>query len=689
MDLNEFSDAILMLPEGNIILNELLEAINSIQSPDDITEFFNVLNVVYKYRGHIHSDSPIGVFVGEMLLTFENMMFEGLSRLYDELLLYRQESSFKGFLSPIESINFLDSELKNIEHMIGKVTCDDINRHIEKIKTIIPDIPKVHLLSYKNYLLNGDFASAVDKLYQYFDYAIEYELNHAMLNQKDDYARNGSSFKSIPYAPLSLASLHIQFGHIEEAKKLVLEAMRFIQGSDNEHALIVALSLMCQIYERENNHHELFNLLQICSSLSKKVNNREILSNTALFLSKFLSIHPTREINLEENGFKQEDKIRPYDVLKSMDVSMKFSFDYNCIENVHTSFVKSIISRIDIWKTFGDKNILNLLSQITFQNSTQGYKVPDHSLSPLLYNLAIQFASNGNFEVALKVLSFAKNHYPQSPFKSNWIISMRQVLHEWTTQRHHFNLAELHTNQLSLVSSNTSLSHFFDALYRHSIMLMHKGALDNASSVLSFVIYGCNSNALQYQTVGYLLTLADIHIKAGSFATSIPYILESITLSDKYKQQMINNLAKLKLAEVYIRISDSPHILRKSSKLIGLVTPYILEHGTISMKAVLKLTSLKVQLQNHLILKDKNSSSLLKTLNETESIVVQSKHVSLMIEFYYISARIYHFIGDIKNRNKSSKIFRNLCEKKEHPEYKNKELNVNHFYVTYDSMMSE
>lgn len=685
--MTELSQSLQNIEYGDIVIKDLLDSIETFKSPDDLDHFFKGFQDIFKSHGHIQEGSSFGIFIREMYFAFENLLFDGLSKLFNDIQSYRERKNIGEVVSSVDVNNFLDREIETIDNMIGRHPRSYIDSYIDRIKLMIPETPKIYYLQFLNAMGHGDFALAVDLLYRYFDYYVNSKTREILLRdeylitdeEEEQKSIDQEIMRILPYAPLLLSSIHIKFGHIDEAVRLIQESVRLIQRNKDDRALPYALSLMTKISELQYNFHQQIHFLKSHLSKASQHNMNDSLSLVSLEMANYNLIHPLRNQDLEESLLNSEISVDIYNVWNFIDSGMNAILKGGNQSILRKASISSILSRYDSWKALGNRTLANLMAEMLPASNDEAQ---DSLACPILCNMALQLSSDGKFDEAFEILILAQEKYPQPPSKFDWMLCARKVLHEWATMNNRFDVAEVQIHKLSLISSNLTLSQFFDSLFRHTEHLIRKNANESASNLISFIMDGCNSTGLHYQTVRYLLTWADIHMKSGSYITAIPYILRCINMSKRYKQELYSKMAKIKLAEVYLRIGNSDHLLERATCLLNDVTPFILENGTSILQAQLKLVSLKVCIQKLESLPE-YEKSVYEQLGDCESYILKSNDHILMMEFYYIKARVMNHFGKDKERNDAARVFRKLQVQSKTSKVEDSQ---SHFYVTPESL---
>lgn len=222
---------------------------------------------------HIDPGSIFGMYLRRFLLSADQLLFDGLSRLFDELQSYiaqfrtiqqqqqqqqqlQQQQQQEQLELPKESSRFYCSRLSprqmqlhlhrraaEIERSIGVISPQDTEREIQAMLSIWPDLPRAHYLRYLNNLHHGECQGAIDSLHRYFDYCLRpggpgpANQNRLPGDGGTGDTGGGSGGLRTQYAVLNLAGLHFRFGNIDEALQAIRETVRVAQ-QNNDHACV-------------------------------------------------------------------------------------------------------------------------------------------------------------------------------------------------------------------------------------------------------------------------------------------------------------------------------------------------------------------------------------------------------------------------------------------------------------------
>ncbi|EGC30511.1 hypothetical protein DICPUDRAFT_83564 [Dictyostelium purpureum] len=317
--------------------NEFLEMVQ-FDSIDDIYGFMSQLKNLFQPIGAdengnsgelknaplLDFKSILGSFVKKVLLNFNQILFDGLIKLYDQLTQYlndfyseaerrlkeqeeeqeetnrnnisqnmdesiddmedienndndtekhqkHQEKKYEEneftlskiklkFLSPLDEEKFVYEETVRINSMIGKVDPKEIDFQINQLKQALPNVKRVHLISLLSNIEYQDYESSLEDLHRYFDYV----NGQVIVNQSN---LSGSIMDTtnvmLPYAVLNLVKLHYHFGNFEESYLALREAIRIAQERGDHSCLALADHWLARLLKKSVfNSMESPNLLQ-------------------------------------------------------------------------------------------------------------------------------------------------------------------------------------------------------------------------------------------------------------------------------------------------------------------------------------------------------------------------------------------------------------------------------------------
>ena len=287
---------------GNAIGRFLRFRLSRIQSPDDVMDLLSALDSLMDTPGagqqsideftgrptYVGRNSCFGVFLRRVVLASEQMLFDGVCRLYDDVRNFCEDFSrstkaaanrqfsaggsaiaqliHKAHLSPRVLQQILRAEALRVERGISTMGFEETEEDIKGLLEVVPNLPQAFFLRYLNCLVHKEYQGAVENLHRYFDYAIR--TLEARANGEKDSAEvvrvRGKRRKSVfQLASLNMAALQFHFGRLDEALLAVNETMRVAQQHGDHHCVAWALSWLYRIKAAKKDS-EAPQLLQRC-----------------------------------------------------------------------------------------------------------------------------------------------------------------------------------------------------------------------------------------------------------------------------------------------------------------------------------------------------------------------------------------------------------------------------------------
>ena len=263
-------------------LMDLLSSFTRLLSKDDDDE--DDMNGLNPNRPtHIAPRSIFGIFVRRIVLAVNKMLFDSVANLFNDVKKFLEDdrattttttnnsgiptninessNSINDFLhthvthfSPREMQQALYAKVKEVERGINMKSFHEIEREIENILIIAPNLPQAYFLRYLNCLGHQEYEGATESLHQYFDYALhlhDVKVNNIQKGPDGEYInipRRGRRHKIVvQYAVLNLAAMQFHFGRLEEALLAVNETIRVAQQNGDHRCVTLALSWLYRI----------------------------------------------------------------------------------------------------------------------------------------------------------------------------------------------------------------------------------------------------------------------------------------------------------------------------------------------------------------------------------------------------------------------------------------------------------
>lgn len=574
---------------------ELLQMLSEFRSLDDL------YNVFHEFKTLIEStesnseeaiisrsglkNSFLGQFIRKVLIRFNNMSFCELSSLYRNLRQYTNSSN-----SMDENFQLLPSDQNpnNFSHYV--------ERDITEIQNMAPFFSRKFNDYYSKFLWflqQREYIGAIESLHRCFDLC--------------SVIHNSSQTNKIlwPYCNLSLAILHFHFGHFSQAIQAIRETVKISQERNDTECLTLALSWLYRLWKqpalqkRKQFHRNLQqeNLLGRCLVRCVRYGLRRLASMNLLAfaghsLESFDMYSHRRSKDTEPMQSTLMSLLLPGKAIFSKGVSVRSCLQNSEKINMESESLMELLGtnhlvESNAWELFGNKYMCQLHAQL---QSVHNIKTQTPEVTCLaLCKRAQLFADEGSYSKALEMLIRAEK-FTDFSNREIWFHSIGVILFDFFLNRCQWNAAESVAQQLlSLSSASSDARIHFDALHRRILLMIYRNQLTSAllscNDLLEFALH----HEWHHQIIVALLTLAEIHQKASSPITAIPYVLRSLSLAERHQYNSLHLTASVLLANLYFQLGD----LEDAEDLIETVYLQVQQCSSDALKADIYLLMAK------------------------------------------------------------------------------------------------
>lgn len=677
------------------ILLECLE--HSCSSVDALVDLFGSLQSAV-IDGTIDGASAHGVKVRKTCLGFDELSFEGVTRLWQSLKDQVQD------ISPMESAALIEEEKaskEDTEHAawplspgiieaILRKQCVDLEHtdhsfeqtelDIRRILACDPELPLAHFLRFLNCLRHGERVGALDSLHQYFDYAMIKERKEASLVDQSTLA--GKNI--FQYAAILLAALHSSFGDANLSLKATEEAVRVAQQSGDPACVAYAIGwLHCN-----QTGIDAGELLRRCSSRASEEHLRPLVAGANISLARhLLGVETTSAASCWTSLLDATTDPPPSATTVALDRPTHMA-DIASSEEAMALLSRQILVGAGVWESFG----LNALSGLTSLVDLQCYsehmsaqevastvsnlaRVSLCGPAPKTFNLknddgltdTIMNGSSCRYAIALRIL--IRLHETQDAIDTSYSVAL--VLHEWAVRRGDLGHAEFLTDVLHSFlhprMSNYNAA-YVETTSQLVLLLSRQGRWEKAKHLAKELCERCQSEGggLRVQHASLLIQLAIIHLDSSShnFIGALPPLLECLSMCEKHAMDSHHATALSVLAQIQLRMRNT----KQAVSLLNAALPSLLQHTHIWFAGEAYLTLGKCQLQcaNEARSKGRTAvirilQSALANLEKSVGIFRECQDAVRLREVYYLQARTCNSIpGKQDKRNEASKLFVNV-----------------------------
>lgn len=272
--------------DGNSVSSVLLETMQAVSiSVDGLVD----LMISIEAAALDHSDGEFGIFCRKICLGFDQLPFEGMTRLWEAL---RDDveactskiggtSDGEGIptnttshwsLSPQQKQDLLRLQCLTLDEAVATKSPEELSSQVMSllVEGGQNEIPAAHFLQFLQHLQCGSKVGALDALHRYFDYAMIAERKSESVavptaSSGTDSATKGKRRRQVVlhYATLLLAAVHYEFGNVELSQTATQEAIYVAQQSGDPACVAHALSYLHLTSANDDDHNQ--DVLQRCA----------------------------------------------------------------------------------------------------------------------------------------------------------------------------------------------------------------------------------------------------------------------------------------------------------------------------------------------------------------------------------------------------------------------------------------
>lgn len=589
---------------------------------EDIFEDIGSLLKPNKRNGRqVSRNSLIGFAIRSLIISFEFMSFSQMDHLVDDFLGYINNSSKNLYNSPM-----LLADMKEIFEE-KDIRFQELKQHTENLLPHVPfDSPFKCL---KQPLFQIQLEEGVDNRDLPLVYSANLQGHENITEQQEDQ-------KVSPNTVFQLSRVCHKFGHRKMALQVISEAVRTGQNEQDVLCLQKSALLFVQLLETGSANYP----LQKC--LETKCNNEEAINPavkimTLMLLIKYLIMNPSD---------KNVDKTKLW---KSL---------YECHllcsgEEGEPYQSKLLLLHSIIWKYFGMQHLTELNLKFFLKHHSDSSTPDDIALG-----LCGIFECLPNLEKEIQAIG--ERLCPDSlenTFKEGFLLAkVNRALNVGNVQK----LDQLWKLPELLISPQQNLELYDQMLFCDAKLLFAKDQILEAFVVGHEVLKICKRSGKELLLAKHLLFLAKIHQKLGNHVDSIPYILQSISISERFELGDVQLEGFITLVETFIETD----LFDKARRTLERSMHQILSYGT-----PLQRIKAHLALAKCLLAKFRNNENLMIAegeLHTARRICITCKQTFCVKEqlkfIFYSLARIYHQLERFNHRDIASEKFCLLVE---------------------------
>jgi hypothetical protein len=647
-------------------------------SVDSLVDLMESLRVAIS-EGLVDAVGAHGVFLRQMCLGFEELSFESVTLLWQEL---------KERLSRVDQLEDPTEEkhpawplsTAQVERLLrqgcfhidqgpasARQSFESVELQIRHMLQKDPELPAAYFLRFLNCLRHEERVGALHALHQYFD--------HAMV-------KHTSPKDILQFSAILLAITHSSFGDKGLALMATEEAVRVAQQSKDAACVAFALGWLF-----ENDGHgtaERRELLKRCATRAAQGQLRPLVAGSNLALAKQYLEEDRRDPTSAWTSLMEVISEQAADNLPSLD---RPTFMTQVPKDAMASLTRQRLVSAGIWDAFS-MPALSGLSSIVAMESHQDASSADiltaiHNVSRLvLYGTSSSLFFHAKFEsssttddnasiyskVVSTLMNFRQNHGLEgNRFDDPFLHTIVLVLHEWAV-----NCGDVDGAQaLGIVLESYSYpglanyDHFVvDVGMQKCLLLCRKQDWETARTVAARLLRMCETKGLKSHRARILIQLAIMELESNPkhSISALPPLLEALSMCEKCEQHGLHAAALSVLAKVFLRLQNP----KRSLAILKATIPTLLQREHIWFQAEAYLTYSKCHLQLANIstgsARRKQLQGASAGLKKTQSLFEQCQDIPRLREVYYLQARIFSQLQIVAERNSASLRFTSLCD---------------------------
>ncbi|MCO5550402.1 hypothetical protein L7F22_003886 [Adiantum nelumboides] len=307
------------------------------------------------------------------------------------------------------------------------------------------------------------------------------------------------------------------------------------------------------------------------------------------------------------------------------------------------------------WELYGSAPMARVSALIHAMCYGDVASADDSSLAYV--KLAQYLAAHKSYKEACAALDIATKKFPLAA-KSRLRATRLQIIHERALHRGDIKTAQAACDSLSALLSpvqGVDIEHKIDVARRHAQTLLRAGQFAEAASAAHSLFNTCYENKMQLESIMTLLLLAEIHKKAGSFVSGLPYALASLTLSKTFNLDLVHALAIVTLAELWLGLG--PTHAQRALALLQQCMTLVLGHGGRDLRARTYIAVARCHLSNPAYSVHANPQAVCEPLQAAAEELEALEDNELASEVYYLQARVFHALGAVQERDHAASLF--------------------------------
>ncbi|GAM27379.1 hypothetical protein SAMD00019534_105540 [Acytostelium subglobosum LB1] len=698
--------------------DDLIQCI-TFETIDDLNEFFSSLALLFEESrqdeededdsmqtggAHINVKSILGIYVKKVLMVFNNLMFDGLIHLYEQINEYMKQyhdtlssstststatsglGSNITFLSPFDQERFAIQEMVRVNNSIGKVNPMSLQKEIDQLKSILPDVNKTRYINLLTNIEHMEYEQSIEELHRYFDYC------------NSDTSQSNITF--LPYAVLNLSKVHFHFGHYEQAYLSLQEAIRIAQERNDHASLALALHQLSKFQHKSvlqsfDDHH-LFTPLRSHTQqdiLDKGIKRAEELELSSLSSLNYLSRAKLNLTSMSTAAADPSTSGQPEAITRTSSSTTaippsKLWHDiFQPIEKsqlLNKDSIAGVQLKAAAWDMLGNGDLSTYFSELSLHlngaastsNTTTSRISLDSSSSKdsiqSYCQMAVLESKRGNYNKSKAIFQHCIQQFPYyNHIKTSLPFTIKSVMFDHSLAINDLEQCELLIESLLALlnplspddSECSGWPQILTTYERIGQLYLAKQEFDICHQFLNGAIelakaYGCTANLTQFHIL--LATLYQ-RCKGGDLAhqAGLNHMLCALSLAEQHNLPRHLAEANLLLANSHLHTKS----FEKARSLLDSTKPLVLQDCILHAQLNLLYAKCIVGVATPSLSKQERTSKLQEALYYMTKAMDGAKqigHVQLLKDIYLDMSVTNNDIGNIDQRNHYAKLFRQL-----------------------------
>ncbi|KAI8844048.1 anaphase-promoting complex subunit 5-domain-containing protein [Chytriomyces cf. hyalinus JEL632] len=554
--------------------------------PSDNTPGLDLENILTLKRR-----SEFGIFVRKLLLEYRCFSFSDLASFFEKVTEMRDalvdlDETPNGIqvndaatieteagISSEDADTFLNFYALYAEST-GVALPEELEVKLQAIHAALPDQSRVYYVQYLTATRRGDFDLALQKLHQFYDYGA-----------------TQSSSSQRHFALLDLAVLHATFGQIDEACKVLNEAISVARSVKDSECLVFCLSWACKLQDNGG-------------KIDGIVNHQSALVDSLVNSSKNLGMPHLQQLGhlYDAENSLNSGQIKPYvfeSLKRARSIQPSSRLDPIPPPAQDQSLLISI-AEAKTWAQYGNSYISRMhLDLVDSENAplSELYNARAEDAVTALSIKADKAFLNGNPNDAAAYLQEAKDLAPPSNIHSAKPWAFVEAKIQFQIALNSFaqfsSLSLLQEAMSEAASSNADWK--FQAELLRCQMLVRFGCANEAFESVAQLIQDSAALGCNERNVQALLFLANLHLSQHSPHAALPILLSAITLSSdmSYSQAEHGRTALVHLSRYFLAVG----MPEKARSILDSVLGPVLVHSNAFERGLVQSTLAECMIQ--------------------------------------------------------------------------------------------